>query len=96
MSDIEEVQKEEVWMGNEAQNFLNTALGRYMIERTQAERNDAMLELRLVDSTDAEKIRELQNIIKRAESFPNWINELIHTGDKAYEDLVAENNTTGE
>ena len=92
----EERMKQAVWLAAEAEKWLKTPLGQYIMKRVEQERADAMLRLRTVDPEDAKEIRRLQGDIKRAESFPAWISELIHEGDRCFKELEVELNNPME
>jgi len=86
----EEKLKQAVWLGAEAEAWLRSPVGQYVLTRVEQERGEALLALRTVDPDDSKKIRQLQADIKRAESFPEWISELIHEGDRSFKDLEVE------
>lgn len=81
----------ELWaaveMGLDAQQFLGSRLGKYLIKRAEDERDDAIDELKGADSDSPRLIRSLQNRIWRAEQFQYWIAELIQSGTLAEEQL---------
>ncbi len=76
-----------VEMGLDAQAFLESRLGKYLVQRAEDERDEAMDELKGADSDSPKLIRSLQNRIWRAEQFQYWIAELIQSGNLAEEQL---------
>ena len=91
--DHDEVLGESIVLGDEAEKFLSTQLGKYMLGRVLHLRDEAMLELRTVEPENIKQIRKLQADIRQAENFPAWIQEVIHEGERSYEELVRENET---
>lgn len=78
--------KEAVALGVEAENFLNSSLGRTMIARANIEVEAAKNALVDVDPGDVSRIIELQNIVVRFRCFESWINEVIVAGEVAYDE----------
>lgn len=76
-------------LGIEAEAFLNSPIGKYLAERSEAERDEAIEEFRQVDPTDAVKVRNIQNRIWRAESFATWLAQAIQNGRFAEFELKA-------
>lgn len=77
----------EAILGKDAEEFLNTELGRYLVGRAEQEAADAMHQLKSVYSWRRKKIQELQNKVWRAESVQQWIADLIISGRQAMETL---------
>ena len=77
----------EAILGKDAEEFLNTELGRYLIGRAEQEAADALYQLKSVYSWRRKKIQELQNKVWRAESVQQWIADLIISGRQAMETL---------
>lgn len=78
---------EQVRFGIEAEAFLVGKIGSYLVARAHAEIDEAVEELKRVDATCVEKIRELQNKIWRAESVDAWLAEKVQEGWNAEEHL---------
>lgn len=72
-----------VGLGIDAVAFLKTDIGRYLLRKCDEDRVDAIAELVEVDPTNTERIRALQSIIARAQSFEFWISEAIESGRNA-------------
>ena len=70
----------EVSLGVEAEAFLGSAVGKYLVKVAEEEREVALNELKTVDPMDAGRIRELQGKVWRAESVQTWIAEIIQAG----------------
>jgi len=80
-------------MGMEAEEFLKSDLGRYMVGRAKQEGEKAALELSRVSPWRRRRIQQLQNEIKWASSFNEWLASLINSGRGAaatYDQIVAE------
>lgn len=77
--------EERIALGEEAKQFLNSPLGKYIQEKAYVLVDGAKEELAVVDPTDARKIAELQNVIARFDKFSEWLNGVILEGDNAYE-----------
>lgn len=74
----------------EVEGFLKSKIGKYLIARAEAEREEAIRSLVNVAPVDVHKISELQSTIKRAESIQYWMAELITEGVNAEEQLKAQ------
>jgi hypothetical protein len=75
-------------LGEEARRFLNTTLGKFIVEQAEAEIRDAVIALQIVKPTDDERIRELQNTIKIARSIPDWLDLAMQRGNQAYQNAM--------
>lgn len=70
-------------LGMDATAFLKSDFGRYILTKVADERADALIDLASIAPTDAEGIRALQSIIRRCDSFEDWIREAIEAGKNA-------------
>jgi hypothetical protein len=77
----------EAVLGRDAEEFVQSELGQFVIGRAEQESRDAMDELKRCHPWRTRKIKELQNRIWRAESMQNWIGELIVRGRQALQQL---------
>jgi hypothetical protein len=77
----------EAILGKDAEEFLKTDLGRYLMERVVEEEREAMEALAGTSSWRRRRIVELQNRIWRARSFKSWLSEMIVTGRQALQQL---------
>lgn len=91
MNQEEELQAEMI-IGDDARRFLDSELGRTILGMAEQEKVNALGGLVTVDPADIEKVRELQNIIKRVDSLAGWLAELIQRGNDAGDILMHENN----
>lgn len=87
MSELAKELKTAIQLGDEALSFISSNLGNYMIDKARAEAFDAMTTLKTIDPTKADEIRQLQNIVQRAENFEAWLAEAYQSGQNAEEQL---------
>lgn len=73
----------EAILGRDAQEFLATELGQYLLGRCSQEKADALSQLARVSPWRRNRIRQLQNEVWRAESVTSWLAELISSGKEA-------------
>ncbi len=81
------LQQAEIILGDDADIFFETALGKYIIGRAQEESDEAAQKLKTVDPENAKEIKELQFIIQKAEAAPIWLHEAILAGRQTLESL---------
>lgn len=81
--DAEDPLVESAVFGREVENFLNTAIGKYLVERAENQADAANEQLKRVCSWRSRKIQELQNKIWVAESFQQWLADAIIDGHQA-------------
>lgn len=77
-------------LGRDADEFLRSELGRYLVERARTEEQIAIDELCNAKPGDAALILELQGRIWRARALPDWLAELVQDGLNAERALEAE------
>lgn len=73
----------EAVLGRDAEEFVKSELGRYILGRARRERQEAQEKLNKVASWRRRRIQELQNEIWRAEAFEGWLFEIIMDGRNA-------------
>ena len=73
----------EAVLGRDAQEFLASEIGRYLLGRAQMDEREAMEALVSVKWWRRRKIIELQSRIYRARSVRNWLAEIITDGRQA-------------
>jgi len=73
----------EAILGKDAEDFFTSDIGRYVLARAEAEINEAIKLLKKTPPDLTNVIRDLQNVILRAESFKEWLTELIIAGHQA-------------
>lgn len=86
MSEHQELYAEAI-LGKDAEDFLASDVGRFLIGRAEQEVAEAMDELKRCHPWRTRKLRELQNRIWRAESVQGWLGELIIRGRQALSQL---------
>jgi hypothetical protein len=79
----------EAVLGRDAQDFLASEVGRYVIGRCEAEREEALSLLATVSPWRRNRIRQLQAQVWRAESLKGWLVDLVTSGRQA-EAVLAE------
>lgn len=80
----------EAVLGKDAEEFLKSELGRYIIGRAEEEERDAIDKLSTVSSWRRGRIRDLQAQIWRARSIKSWLAEMIQAGKQAELQLDAD------
>lgn len=91
--DDEETMAAEALIGADAEAFMNSELGRTILGIAEQEAKAATEDLKRIAVSETDKIRELQNIIWRAETFKQWLLELIDQGTHAVDILRHEAET---
>lgn len=81
----------EVDLGLEADQFLRSKIGKYIVGRATDQSEAAMEKLKIVDPTDAKAVQSIQNDIWRADTLATWITDLIRGGKNA-EDQINQGN----
>lgn len=74
-------------LGFQAEAFLQSDVGRYLVSRAEAQIDEAVELLKNADPEDAKAIRSLQNEIVVAESVQYWLADLIQQGENAQQQL---------
>jgi hypothetical protein len=74
-------------LGKDAEEFLNTDIGRYLVGCAEQEIADATDKLFKVSPWRRRRIAELQSQVWRAQSFQTWLAEIITTGRQAIDTL---------
>ena len=77
----------EAIIGKDAEEFITSDIGQYMLGAAEQEAQDAYAALKTVFPWRRRKIQELQNRIWRAESFKVWLAELVTSGKQAMDAL---------
>jgi hypothetical protein len=83
MTDMNKTLLEQGALGAEAQDFLDSPLGRLVLTQARMEAVEALSKLRTVLPFRRRKIQELQNAVWRAEAFEGWLRGAIATGKQA-------------
>lgn len=87
MRDNEELKRVQ-GLGEEAERFIVSPLGKFLIERAEDEVAEATEALKVVDADDAREIRILQNKIKTGEDFQYWLADAVQAGHNAIEAMA--------
>ena len=80
MTDRDE-QIRRVELGEEAQNFLKSHLGKEVMERATKRYEDNLLLLAKADPNDPKAIMKIQNQIQLFEHFDEWLRDIVDTGN---------------
>ena len=75
-------------LGEEAERFITSPLGKFMIERAEGEVEEAVEALKVIDPSESGEIRILQNKIKTGEDFQYWLAEAVQDGTNAVEAIA--------
>ena len=74
-------------LGFQAEAFLQSDIGRYLVQRAEAQIEEAVELLKEADPEDPKTIRALQNTIAVAESVQYWLADVIQQGENAQQQL---------
>lgn len=74
-------------LGFQAEAFLQSDIGRYLVSRAEAQTEEAVEALKQTDPEDPKTIRALQNTIAVAESVQYWLADVIQQGENAQQQL---------
>jgi hypothetical protein len=80
-------------IGKEAEDFLASDVGRYLVGRARQESMVALRELKTVWPWRKRRIQQLQNRVAWGEAFEGWIKELVVNGriaEATFDQLQAE------
>ena len=77
----------EVHLGKDAEEFLASDVGRYMLARAEEQEREAMEALASVWPWRRRRITDLQAKLWRARSFREWMSEIIVQGRQALDQL---------
>lgn len=69
--------------GRQTQDFLNTDIGKYLVQCARIDYDKALEELKTVSPWRRRKIQDIQNKAKVAENFMGWIDDAIQSGKQA-------------
>lgn len=77
----------EAMVGRDAEDFIQSDIGQYILGCAEQEAHEAMDQLKRVYPWRRRKITELQNKIWRAEAIQSWLAELVIAGKQAVQQL---------
>jgi hypothetical protein len=80
--DVDALRAEAI-LGKDAEEFISSELGRYIIGRVDQEREEAVQQLCKTWSWRRNRIRELQNQIWRCDTFKSWLADMVVRGKSA-------------
>lgn len=69
--------------GKQVEQFLNSDIGRYMVQRATLRAESAVESFKRCDPSDVAQVRKLQNEILWAESFSDWLSAAVTDGLQA-------------
>jgi len=78
-----DVLKAEAILGKDAEEYISSELGRYIIERVDQDKSEAILKLSTTSVWRKNRLRELQNEIWRCDTFKTWLAETVTRGRQA-------------
>lgn len=78
---------EKAKLGVEAENFLSTSLGRYLLDRSEVEVERLMRELVDTPTENTDANNRIRNQIAVARQFRDWVTEAIAEGRIAHDEL---------
>ncbi len=81
----------EAILGRDAQEFLSTELGRYLVGRAELEEREALEKLSEVSAWRVLRVQELQAQVWRARSVRAWLAEIVQAGNAAEAAMEQEN-----
>lgn len=82
--------EQSIAFGISVERFLQSDIGKYLVERADAEIDEAVEALKRSDPEDAKAIRALQGKIFVAESFQLWLAEAIQDAANSQQELEGE------
>ena len=77
----------EAVLGKEAEEWLKSDVGRYLVARAEEEEKDALELLASASPWRRRRIQDLQARIWRAQMFKQWLGEMVITGRQALNQL---------
>lgn len=74
-------------LGFQVEAFLQSDIGRYLVQRAEGEVEEAVEQLKRADPDNAAQIRAIQHTIHVAESIQYWLADAIQAGLNAQQEL---------
>lgn len=74
--------------GEDAEKFLNSNFGQYILGQAELDAEQAKEQLTEVDAADIKTIRQLQSRIQRSRSLETWISSAIEKGNAEFADYI--------
>ena len=74
-------------LGIEAERFLNSDLGRYLIDRAEQDREKAIKDFKSCDLTDQSTVMRIRDAVLIPDKVVAWLTEVIQVGYVKHEEL---------
>lgn len=81
-TDVETLKAEAI-LGRDAEEFIVSELGKYIVARVDQEREAAVVNLLKTNAWRRRRIQELQNQIWRCDTFKSWLGDVVIRGKQA-------------
>lgn len=78
---------QQIDLGFQVEAFLQSDIGRYLVERAEAQVEEAVEQLKRADPEDTRRLRAIQHDIHVAEAIQYWLAEAIQAGINAQQEL---------
>lgn len=78
---------QQIDLGFQVEAFLQSDIGRYLVQRAEAQVEEAVEKLKRCDPENSAQIRAIQNDIQVAEAIQYWLAEAIQSGLNAQQQL---------
>ena len=78
---------QQIDLGFQVEAFLQSDIGRYLVQRAEAQVEEAVEKLKRCSPEDSAQIRAIQHTIQVAESIQYWLAEAIQSGLNAQQQL---------
>lgn len=75
--------EQQIVVGDDAENFVLTNLGKAMLEIADKDADAAALEFAECDLTNQDKVAKIQQDLRTAMRFPSYLAELVQRGREA-------------
>ena len=67
-------------LGIETEQFIHTGLGKYLVFRANKEKDEAVMEMQVVDPEDSKECRRIQERLNLPDKILTWIDHIIKEG----------------
>lgn len=84
---LDELAVKTVALGLDVEAFLHSPVGRYLVQRAEAERAAALEKLKDADAEDAKAIRRYQHQVGVIDAIQQWLADAIHDAHNAEQQL---------
>ncbi len=78
--DMSDAEFETAKLGIEAEHFISSPLGQYLVAMAQRDAREAVEEMKTVNPADMETVRSIQTKLNTPDRFIKWLSELIEEG----------------